>query len=105
MKTLKQIQNQKTETKLRKLKSFIKKYGKHYFEPTKNSLIYLFNEAGQKADGVEPYAEEKGFKLYEVEVEYFGYSESKDDYTHHITVYIADHLDEETGDYTTYYSL
>lgn len=107
METLKQIQNQTIDTKLNKLNKFIKQYAKEskVYEADERTLNWLFNEASMKADYATPYKVESGYKLYEVEVEYFGYCESKDDHTHHITVYVAEYLDEKTDEFYQYYAL
>lgn len=107
METLKQIQNQTIETKLNKLNKFIKKYAKEskVYEADERTLNWLFNEASMKADYATPYNVENGYKLYEVEVEYFGYRECIDDHTHHITVYVAEYLDEKTDEFYQYYAL
>ena len=105
MKILAEIKNQTKQEALSILSAFVKEYGREDFGADKRSLEWLFNQASEKADYVEPYAVEDNFKLYEVEVEYFGNLDGKNGHPAYITVYIADYLNEDTGDCQTYYAL
>lgn len=105
MKTLSEIKNQTKQEALSVLSAFVKEYGREDFGADTRSLEWLFNKASEKADYVEPYAIEDNFKLYEVEVEYFGNFDGKNGVPHHITVYVADNDNEETGECKTYYAI
>lgn len=106
MKTLSEIKNQTREEKVEILSAFVKEYGREDFGVTDKSLEWLFNRASEISGYAEPYAIEDGFKLYEVDVEYFGNFDGKNGVPHHITVYVADNFNEEIGEGTEmYYSL
>lgn len=103
MKTLSEIKNQTKQEQLKILSAFVKENGREDFGADRGSIEWLFNKASEKADYVEPYAVEDNFKLYEVEVEYFGNFDGKNGVPRHITVYVADNFNEETGEGTEMY--
>lgn len=105
MKTLSEIKNQTKQEQLKVLSDFVKENGREDFGADTRSLEWLFNKASEKADYVEPYAVEDNFKLYEVEVEYFGNFDGKNGHPAHITVYVANYLNEDTGEFKTYYAI
>lgn len=102
MKTLAEIRNQTKQEQLKILNAFVKENGREDFGADERSLNWLFDKASEKADYVEPYAVEDGFKLYEVDIEYFGNLDGKNGCPHFITVYVADYFNEETGEFKTY---
>lgn len=106
MKTLSEIRNQTKQENLKILSAFVKENGREDFGADERSLNWLFDQASEKADYAEPYDIENGFKLYEVEVEYFGNFDGKNGRPAHITVYVADNFNEETEEGNeVYYAL
>lgn len=105
MKTLNEIKNQSEKEKLDILSLFVKENGREDFGVDTRALNSLFEDAVEKSDFATPYTEEEGFKLYEVEVEYFGKFDGKNGIPAHITVYVGDKFDEEKGVCETYFAL
>lgn len=105
MKTLQEIKNQTKQEALSILSAFVKEYGREDFVASATALKWLFNQASEKADFMEPYAIEEDFKLFEIEVEYFGNFDGKNGHPAYITVYVADDWNEEKDEYKTYYAL
>lgn len=103
MKTLSEIKNQTMEEKLEILSAFVKENGREDFGADTRSLRWLFDKASERIDYTEPYAVEDNFKLYEVDIEYFGNLDGKNGVPRHITVYVADNFNEETGEGTEIY--
>ncbi len=102
MKTLNEIKNQSEKEKLDILSLFVKENGTEDFGADTRALN---EDAVEKSDFATPYTEQEGFKLYEVEVEYFGKFDGKNGIPAHITVYVADKFDEEKDICETYFAL